>query len=165
MRNEDLLAFYLLEGRMFESCSRLSAYLCRPSNTPKTFDILSRLTLICFEGEKMNRAYYQDPVSSFASKDSRIILAELAQTTVANINVHIRNIFTEGELEPEAVIKDFSITATDGKNYLNQDELDILNRKAGKDLRDHTTSCARPGFPSKSRPSEEEQAGQIETEF
>jgi hypothetical protein len=44
-------------------------------------------------------------------------LAELYQTTVANINIHIRNIFTEGELEPEAVIKDFLITATDGKSY------------------------------------------------
>jgi hypothetical protein len=44
-------------------------------------------------------------------------LAELYQTTVANINIHIRNIFTEGELEPEAVIKEFLITAADGKSY------------------------------------------------
>jgi len=44
-------------------------------------------------------------------------LAELYQTTVANINIHIRNIFTEGELEPDAVIKDFLITASDGKSY------------------------------------------------
>jgi len=95
MRNEDLLAFYLLEGRMFESCSRLSAYLCRPSNTPKTFDILSRLTLICFEGEKMNRAYYQDPVSSFASKDSRIILAELAQGNEFDLQATQRDAWLE----------------------------------------------------------------------
>jgi len=44
-------------------------------------------------------------------------LAELYQTTVANINIHIRNIITEGELEPDAVIKDFLITASDGKSY------------------------------------------------
>ena len=44
-------------------------------------------------------------------------LAELYQTTVANINIHIRNILTEGELEPDAVIKDFLITASDGKSY------------------------------------------------
>jgi len=44
-------------------------------------------------------------------------LAELYQTTVANINIHIRNIFTEGELAPDAVIKDFLITASDGKSY------------------------------------------------
>lgn len=44
-------------------------------------------------------------------------LADLYQTTVANINIHIRNILTEGELEPNAVIKDFLITASDGKSY------------------------------------------------
>lgn len=44
-------------------------------------------------------------------------LAELYQTTVANINIHIRNILAEGELEPDAVIKDFLITASDGKSY------------------------------------------------
>jgi hypothetical protein len=44
-------------------------------------------------------------------------LAELYQTTVANINIHIRNILTEGELETDAVIKDFLITASDGKSY------------------------------------------------
>jgi hypothetical protein len=36
-------------------------------------------------------------------------LAELFQTTIANINIHIRNIFAEGELAPEATIKDFLI--------------------------------------------------------
>ncbi|MDD2331069.1 MAG: virulence RhuM family protein [Candidatus Cloacimonetes bacterium] len=44
-------------------------------------------------------------------------LAELYQTTIANINIHIRNITKEGELDPEAVIKDFLITASDGKRY------------------------------------------------
>jgi len=44
-------------------------------------------------------------------------LAELYQTTVANINIHIRNILTEGELDPDSVIKDFLITASDGKSY------------------------------------------------
>lgn len=44
-------------------------------------------------------------------------LAELYQTTVANVNIHIRNILTEGELEPGSVIKEFLITASDGKSY------------------------------------------------
>ena len=44
-------------------------------------------------------------------------LAELYQTSVANINIHIRNILTEGELETDSVIKDFLITASDGKSY------------------------------------------------
>ena len=44
-------------------------------------------------------------------------MAELFQTTVPNINMHLKNIFEEGELEENSVIKDFLITASDGKNY------------------------------------------------
>ncbi len=44
-------------------------------------------------------------------------LSELFQTTVANINTHVKNIFAEGELLPDSVIKDFLITAADGKSY------------------------------------------------
>ena len=35
------------------------------------------------------------------------MLAELFQTTVANISMHIKNIYDERELEPEATVKDF----------------------------------------------------------
>ncbi len=48
---------------------------------------------------------------------SQKLMAELFQTTVPNINMHINNIFEEGELEEESVIKDFLITAADGKKY------------------------------------------------
>ncbi len=44
-------------------------------------------------------------------------MAELFDTTVANINIHLKNIFSEGELAKDAVIKDYLITATDGKQY------------------------------------------------
>ena len=44
-------------------------------------------------------------------------MAELFQTTVANVNTHLRNIFADGELAPEAVVKESLITATDGKRY------------------------------------------------
>lgn len=44
-------------------------------------------------------------------------MAELFQTTVSNINIHLKNIFEEGELESYSVIKDYLITASDGKNY------------------------------------------------
>ena len=36
-------------------------------------------------------------------------IAELYQTSVPNINIHIQNIYSEGELRPEATIKDFLI--------------------------------------------------------
>lgn len=44
-------------------------------------------------------------------------MAELFQTSVPNINMHIGNIFDEGELAADSVIKDFLTTAADGKNY------------------------------------------------
>lgn len=44
-------------------------------------------------------------------------MAELFQTTVQNVNLHVGNIFAEGELAPESVIKESLITARDGKSY------------------------------------------------
>jgi hypothetical protein len=44
-------------------------------------------------------------------------MADLFQTSVPNVSMHIRNIFSEGELQKESVIKDFLTTAADGKNY------------------------------------------------
>jgi len=43
-------------------------------------------------------------------------MAELFQKDVRTINEHIQNIFDEGELLPEAVIRKFRITAADEKN-------------------------------------------------
>lgn len=45
------------------------------------------------------------------------LMAELFQTSVPNINMHISNIFEEGELAADSVIKDFLTTAADSKNY------------------------------------------------
>lgn len=44
-------------------------------------------------------------------------MAELFQTSIPNVSIHLRNIFKEGELRRDSVVKDFLITATDGKNY------------------------------------------------
>src|SRR3989339_1964425 len=45
------------------------------------------------------------------------LMAELFETTVANVNIHLKNIFQTGELSRNSVIKDFLITASDGKKY------------------------------------------------
>lgn len=45
------------------------------------------------------------------------LMAELFQKDVRTINEHIKHIFTEGELSPGSVIRNFRITATDGKQY------------------------------------------------
>jgi hypothetical protein len=44
-------------------------------------------------------------------------MAELFQTTIPNVSMHLRNVFSEGELQADSVIKEFLTTAADGKNY------------------------------------------------
>lgn len=44
-------------------------------------------------------------------------MAELFQKDVRTISEHIRNVFDEGELDENSVIRNFRITAADGKNY------------------------------------------------
>ena len=44
-------------------------------------------------------------------------MTELFRTTRNNITMHIRNIFSEGELEEDSVCKEFLRTAADGKKY------------------------------------------------
>jgi hypothetical protein len=45
------------------------------------------------------------------------LMAELFQKDVRTVNEHIQNIFEEGELAADSVIRKFRITAADGKNY------------------------------------------------
>ncbi len=44
-------------------------------------------------------------------------IAELFDKNVKTINEHIKNVFKEGELEENSVIRNFRITASDGKSY------------------------------------------------
>ena len=44
-------------------------------------------------------------------------MVKLFQTTKQNVSLHIRNIFKEGELEENSVVKESLTTAADGKNY------------------------------------------------
>lgn len=48
---------------------------------------------------------------------SQAQIVELFATTKQNISLHIQNIFEEGELEQNSVVKDYLTTARDGKNY------------------------------------------------
>jgi hypothetical protein len=55
------------------------------------------------------------------------LMAELFQKDVRTINEHIQNIFEEGELKPDSVIRKFRITAADGKTYETQHyNLDVI---------------------------------------
>lgn len=44
-------------------------------------------------------------------------MVELFQKTKQNISLHIRNVFREGELQEDAVVKEYLTTAKDGKRY------------------------------------------------
>jgi len=45
-------------------------------------------------------------------------MAELFDCTVDNISLHLKNVFTEAELSENSVTEEYSITASDGKNYV-----------------------------------------------
>lgn len=47
-------------------------------------------------------------------------MAQLFQVTVPTINEHLKNVFAEGEQVEGAVIRNFRITASDGKEYLTK---------------------------------------------
>ena len=55
-------------------------------------------------------------------------LAELFDTSVPNVNMHIANILKDGELDENSVIKDYLITAADGKQYNRYEQTDKNRR-------------------------------------
>ncbi len=61
---------------------------------------------------------------------SQAQMAELFQTTVANVNIHIRNIFEEGELQREPTIKDYLIVQSEGTRQVSRNvafyNLDVI---------------------------------------
>lgn len=50
-------------------------------------------------------------------------MAELFQTTIPNINMHLKNIFEEGELKEERTIKDFLIVQKEGKREVKRKQV------------------------------------------
>ena len=47
-------------------------------------------------------------------------MAELFGCTTDNISLHLKNIFSDGELQKDSVTEKISATASDGKKYLTQ---------------------------------------------
>ncbi len=74
------------------------------------------LTFIAASGEGGVEAIYAD-------KDiwlSQRMMAALYDVNVRTVSDHLKKLFADNELEPDAVIRKFRITATDGKNYTTQ---------------------------------------------
>lgn len=51
------------------------------------------------------------------------LMAELFQTSVPNINMHLKNIFEEGELEEYRTIKEFLIVQQEGKREVKRQQV------------------------------------------
>ena len=58
---------------------------------------------------------------------SQMELAELFQTSVPNINIHIKNVLAEGELQGEATIKDDLIVRTEGRRQVPASGISALS--------------------------------------
>jgi hypothetical protein len=57
---------------------------------------------------------------------SQKLMAELFQKDVRTINEHIKNIYSEGELEPEATIRKFRIVRMEGRRQVAR-QVDFYN--------------------------------------
>lgn len=68
------------------------------------------------DGKQRIEVHLQDETVWLSQK----LMAELFQTTPQNINMHLKNIFSEGEVSSNSVIKESLITASDGKKYRTQ---------------------------------------------
>ncbi|WP_419786122.1 virulence RhuM family protein [Pseudodesulfovibrio sp.] len=51
---------------------------------------------------------------------SQKLMAELFQVSIPTINEHLKKLFADGELAEGAVVRNFRITASDGKEYLTK---------------------------------------------
>lgn len=71
------------------------------------------LTFIAATGEGGVEAIYTDENIWLSQK----MMGTLYNVETHTVNYHLKKIFTDTELEENAVIRKFRITATDGKNY------------------------------------------------
>lgn len=71
------------------------------------------LTFVAGSGSSDVNAVYADENVWLSQK----MIALLYDVNVRTVNEHLKNIFADSELEEDSVIRNFRITATDGKNY------------------------------------------------
>ena len=69
------------------------------------------------EGKEQGVEVYYKDESIWCTQKA---MAMLFDCSTDNIGLHLKNIFTSGELKKEAVTEKISATASDGKNYLTQ---------------------------------------------
>ncbi|MEE1296814.1 MAG: RhuM family protein [Bifidobacterium sp.] len=81
---------------------------------PENDDVKAEIVLYQQDGHNVPvEVTYQDETFWLSQQK----MAELFDVSKQNISYHLKNIFESGELDRDAVVKDFLTTATDGKNY------------------------------------------------
>lgn len=71
------------------------------------------LTFIAATGDGGVNAIYLDENIWLSQK----MMGELYQVETHTINYHLKKIFDDSEMEEKSVVRNFRITASDGKNY------------------------------------------------
>lgn len=71
------------------------------------------MTFIAASGVGGVEAVYADENIWLSQK----MIAELYNVEAHTINYHLKNVFADSELQEDSVIRDFRITAADGKNH------------------------------------------------
>ena len=85
----------------------------KSSNNKIRSSSVEYLTFIATTGDGGINAIYENENIWLSQK----MMAELYQVNVRTINDHLQKIFIDSELEKNSVVRNFRITATDGKNY------------------------------------------------
>ena len=78
---------------------------------------------------------------------SQALIAELFQTSVPNISMHIRNVYEEGELQPEATIKKFLTVRQEGNRAVRR-QLDHYNLDVIISVGSRVKAMSRRAFAS-----------------
>ena len=79
-------------------------------------DIANRCEILLYSdenGREFVNVIFKDETFWLTQK----AMSELFDCTTDNISRHLKNIFTDGELDKDSVTEKFSVNAADGKNY------------------------------------------------
>ena len=83
-------------------------------NTPAPAERIGQLVLYTSQDGTTHMQLRQESGGFWLSQKE---MAQLYQISVPTVNEHLKTIFAEGEVQESAVIRQFLITASDGKNY------------------------------------------------
>ncbi len=88
--------------------------------TPETNDLRDQCNIIIYTGEANSGKAVEVRVDRDTVWLSQRQLAELLDTTPDNVGLHLKNIFSDGELAEEATTEEISVVQTEGKRSITR---------------------------------------------